>query len=92
MDLSERHSVRESEGGETGNDWRGDKSREKKTRNEKKTDKTRDEGNQDSQRRVNSLGIGDPLCQQFGDMDFSTVTARGERGRTRCFHYRWRRV
>lgn len=63
----------------------------KKTRNEKKTDKTRDEGNQDSQRRVNSLGIIDPLCQQFGDTDFSTVTARGERGRTRCFHYRWRR-
>lgn len=30
--------------------------------------------------RVSSLGIIDPLCQQFGDTSLTTVTARRERG------------
>lgn len=58
--------------------------------NEENTDESRDERNQDSQCRVRLLDIIDPLRQQFADTHLSTVTARGERGGTRCFHYRWR--
>lgn len=57
----------------------------------KKTDENRDERNQDSRCRVSSPGSIDPLCQQPGDTDFSPVTVRGERGRTRCFHHGWGR-